>query len=395
MTVALYGIVVWLVALLLRGQWSVSLVWRWAGLTIAVLAYELWLLWHLLEQHHRPGESRLLPGLGIGNALTMFRGLAYGLLAGFLLTPWPIGFLAWLPALLYTLAGIADYFDGSLARKSNHATVLGEILDMEYDALGLLVAVTVAIHFGQLPAIFIIIGAARYLFVLGLALRCRQGKTIHDLMPSDIRRVLAGLQMGFLSVALWPITPPALATLAGGILAVPFLAVFTRDWLVVSGAIDPTSSRYLNLSEISTRVIAGWLPLAVRLLTAAAVTAMLLDASLDFETWASVLAALGLPGATGWAALFLLLQLVGIPFLALGVAGRFISLLLMAPVGFAIAAAGPAPANIIALSGCLYLLIFGTGYKSLWTPEDGILNRRSREEAVLRERNAAGDEEDV
>lgn len=66
---------------------------------------------------------------------------------------------------------------------------------------------------------------------------------MYDLPDSNIRRPLAGLQMGVLTVALWPLATPQIMTLAGLFFVIPFLAAFLRDWLVVSGVLDPDSGR--------------------------------------------------------------------------------------------------------------------------------------------------------
>ena len=111
-----------------------------------VLAYGLGVCWVKLDQNHRPGESTLLPVLGLGNNLTLFRGLVLSLLAGFLFLPRPAhGLLAWTPAILYTTLAVLDYLDGYVARVTNQATKLGEILDGVFDALGLLIAVGLAV----------------------------------------------------------------------------------------------------------------------------------------------------------------------------------------------------------------------------------------------------------
>lgn len=133
----------------LRPVWPAS--GRWLALSGLVLGYVLWVLWRNLSANHRPGESELLPALGPGNALTLVRGLCIGLLGGFLFGSWPVGALAWVIVLLYTVTDIADLLDGYLARRANHVTELGGVLDIEYDGLGTLVVILLAISFGQLP----------------------------------------------------------------------------------------------------------------------------------------------------------------------------------------------------------------------------------------------------
>ncbi|NOZ72848.1 MAG: CDP-alcohol phosphatidyltransferase family protein, partial [Chloroflexi bacterium] len=185
-------------ASLLSTFWPQSWVMIWAMVTTVALLHIWSLTWRNLDSHHPPEQEQLFPSLGPGNLLSLFRALLLACLAGFILLPWPPGGWAWLPALLYTLAGIIDYFDGYVARRSGFVSPLGEFLDIELDALGVLIVVSVAIHLGHLPVWFVIIGLARYLFMFGLSWRQRLHKPVYPLPPSVSRRVLAGLQMGFL-----------------------------------------------------------------------------------------------------------------------------------------------------------------------------------------------------
>ncbi len=169
---------------------------RWVVFASLAMAYCLWVVWRGLIENHRNGEHLLLATLGWGNRLTLMRGLAISLVAGFLFSPWPQGALAWLPVLLYTIADIADYLDGYVARVTNHATKLGERLDMEFDGLGMLVVSVLAVWYGQLPWWYLTLGLARYLFVFGLWWRERQGLPVYEIQPSVHRRIFAGFQMG-------------------------------------------------------------------------------------------------------------------------------------------------------------------------------------------------------
>ena len=91
---------------------------RWLMISALVVAGEFWFLRRVLDQNHPPGQKELYPDLGSANRLTIFRGIAYAWMAGFLLMPRPGGLMDWLPALLYGGASIADVFDGYLARRS-------------------------------------------------------------------------------------------------------------------------------------------------------------------------------------------------------------------------------------------------------------------------------------
>src|SRR3990172_12262977 len=118
--------------------WQPGYALRWLVLALCLSAYLLWVLWRGLPDNHRVGEKHLFPDFGAGNNLTLVRGILLAALAGFLFSPLPPGGMAWLPGLIYTLAAIADLFDGYLARRSNQVTQLGEKLDMSLDGLGVL-----------------------------------------------------------------------------------------------------------------------------------------------------------------------------------------------------------------------------------------------------------------
>jgi CDP-diacylglycerol--glycerol-3-phosphate 3-phosphatidyltransferase len=105
---------------------------------------------------------------------------------------------------------------------------------MEVDAVGILIASLGGILLGKLPLGYAAIGLARYVFVLGIAVRKRAGKPVRDLDASGLRRLLAGLQMGFLAAALWPQVPQALSVAAAYPLGAATLFMFLRDWLFVS-----------------------------------------------------------------------------------------------------------------------------------------------------------------
>ncbi len=359
----LFALVLWIGYQLLSVTRDPAFARRWAIVAAAALVYELGHLWRGLKDNHRPGESRLLPVLGAGNVLTMLRGLALGLLAGFLLSPWPAGGLAWLPALLYSLAIVADYLDGYLARITHHATVLGENLDIEFDALGILVASSLAVSYHQLPWWYLFIALSRYLFLFGIWWRKRRGRPVYDLPPSTHRRIVAGFQMGFTSVMLWPIVYPPGTTLAGVAFAIPFTVSFVRDWLVVSGRLDPASARYLEASRVVTLVFTRWLPVLLRIGLVALMIGFILP----------------LPGFTGSA--IGLVALAATMMLALGVAGRLAALGLLVAASANIFTSGLYLYNGFLLVSAVALMLLGSGTLSCWRPEDAILRWRAGDKA--------------
>jgi CDP-diacylglycerol--glycerol-3-phosphate 3-phosphatidyltransferase len=209
---------------LLSAVWQPEFALRWLGLTTAVIAYNLWILWRGLPFNHRPGESALLSNLGAGNALTLTRGLFTAVLAGFLFSPWPEGGLAWIPGILYLLVIVSDFFDGYLARITNHTTRLGEKLDLSLDGLGVLIGAGLAVQYQQVPPWYLSVALARYLFLIGVWVRKKQDKVVYPLPPNISRRIFAGFQMGFLAVVLLPLFSPP-----GTHLAALFFALWTGD----------------------------------------------------------------------------------------------------------------------------------------------------------------------
>jgi CDP-diacylglycerol--glycerol-3-phosphate 3-phosphatidyltransferase len=369
-------LVVWLAFYLwLKNVWPYS--GRWLALSGLVLAYSLWILWRHLPANHRYDKSDLLPRLGPGNALTLLRGLCIGLLAGFLFGPWPPGALAWVIVLLYTVTDVADYFDGYLARRADHVTPLGGVLDMEFDGLGTLVVILLAVSFGQLPWWYLGLGLARYLFVFGMWLRRRLGRPIHDLPPSAHRRVFAGFQMGFLSVVLWPILPRPMAFIAGTLFAAATALGFLRDWLVVSGGLDPANRRYLSGQRALYRLFAIVMPPVWRVILIIGMFSIITAGwPLPPAAWRELFVAWGVPGPGVLAALLAAIAVVGAPLVGLGVLPRVLSVALSLPIGFDFISRGLHWDNGLALVPIVMLMLLGPGSFALWPVEEKVIFRR-------------------
>ena len=374
--IAALWLVVWLAFYgLLRGAWPLA--GRWLILSGLVLAYELWMLWRHLPANHRPGEGALLPSLGPGNTLSLLRGLCIGLLAGFLFGPWPPGALAWVIVLLYTITDVADFLDGYVARRADHVTELGSVLDIEFDGLGTLVVILLAVSFGQLPPWYLLLGLARYLFLAGLWLRRRLGRPIANMPPSAHRRVFAGFQMGFLSVVLWPIVPQSMATIAGSLFAAATGLGFLRDWLVASGALDPAASGYRRVQGMLYRLFAIWLPPLWRLLLVMALANMVRAGwPLPPMAWRELLAGWGVPAAGVLAGLAAALAILGGALVGLGMLPRLLSVALAVPIGFDIATGGLRWDNGLALVATIFIQLFGPGRFALWPVEERFMFRR-------------------
>jgi len=367
------------VALALSLQVGAAFAVRWSVLAFLVLAYILLFTRRRLPANHPPEKEMVFATLGPGNRLTLLRGMLIAFLAGFAARPQQAGWLAWMPMALYTLSDVCDYFDGYLARRARHQTVLGEELDIEFDALGLLVAVTVAVCYAALPPWYLILGASRYAYLLAnWSLRAR-GRDLRPLPPSASRRPIAGLTMGFTSAMLWPILPSAVTYIAAYVFAVPISFSFIRDWLVVSGILDSRSPGYAHLRAAAKRWLLGLFPLLLRpaaVVAGSLLTAMQLRDPIQF---AQGTGELGLPTSPTLAALFVFLEAVGLVSIALGLAGRIGAFVLLFPLSLALAWQQPTPLTTALLVCALLILILGTGIWSLAKPEERIFGRRAGE----------------
>jgi len=332
---------------------------RWLMISALTVAAVFWFLRRVLHQNHAPDRQDIYPDLGPANRLTIYRGLAYAWMAGFLLLPRPGGLLDWLPALLYVGASIADVFDGYLARKSGKVTRLGETLDMEFDGFGVLVASALAVQYGQLPLVFLLVAFARPLFVWGMLWRTRQGLPNHPMTDSDQRRIIAGLLMIFLSTVLWPIFEPPVTYAVGAVFGSAVALSFLRDWLVTIGWLRPAHPAYTRWRARLKLWALVWTPvllrIAIALLVALVVSTLLasataLPASLSWPV-AAVAAAAGLT------ALF-------------GIGARTSAGIVNAVAYLYYIFGGQSWIGLTLLVLSSLLLVLGSGYFTLWVPEE-------------------------
>ena len=367
------------VSVLLLGYVTLSQFWsyatRWFVIASLVSLYGLHVLWRGLPKNHRAEETTLLSTLGWGNHMSLLRGLSISLVAGFLFSPWPTGRYAWLPMLLYTFADIADYLDGYLARVTNHATLLGVELDIEFDGLGMLVVSLLAVWYGQLPWWYLSLGLARYLFVLGLWCRQKWNLPIYEIPPSIHRRLFAGFQMGFMSAVLWPIVPPFMATIAGTLFALPTALGFIRDWLVAIGWLNPAGRRYVAVQRWLYILMSQWVPVLLRGILAGVMGVVLLalPARLVQPAWVELFTQWHLPKPAIWSVLFIGVAWVGTATAVIGILTRLAAFWLVFPIGFDMVTRGLGWANGVALATVICLLLLGSGSFSLWRPEDKYL----------------------
>jgi len=205
-----------------------------------ITAYVLILLRIGMPLNYHPRKKVLHSNLGYGTWITITRAMLIAILAGYLFQPWPQsrlfpGRLSWIPGTLYLTASLLDYLDGWVARAGKHETRLGAFLDINIDALGLLIAPLLAVWYGQLPGVYLSVGAAYYLLAFGIWLRKKYSKPVFEIKPRRSARIIAGFQMGFVGIALLPVISPPLTTVTAYIFMIPLLAGFVKDWMIVSG----------------------------------------------------------------------------------------------------------------------------------------------------------------
>jgi len=170
----------------------------------------------------------------LATLITVLRGAAIALLAGFVSIGQPGGLFAWLPALLFAVGTLFDAIDGAVARATDSASAYGGRLDVEIDALALLVGTLLAVRFGTAPVYFILVGFARYVFVLGIMLRQFRSLPVHSLPARQSRRMLGAMMMMVVFVLLTPVLEPRVGYWLATAAMIPFMLGFVRDWLLVT-----------------------------------------------------------------------------------------------------------------------------------------------------------------
>lgn len=334
--------------------------WRQGGywLACSLLLWSLawWQAWQRREFNRPTLQLPTYPDLGTANRLTLLRGLLIAATGGFLAIPGIDGAVLWLPAALYSAAAILDRIDGLMARRTARTSLLGSQLDTVYDALGLLLAPLLAVMSGKVHWTYLLVSGAYYIFVTGTHWRRRRGLPVHPLPPSRLRRSLAGFQMGYVAVVLWPPFGAHITVPAGFGFMVPVLLGFAVDWLVVSGRINPqrpaTATFFSVLQSFSNTQLQPLLRLSAAM---------------------AVLALTSVPTSATAAGLWLCAGL-----LLLGVGGRLAALAILVMLAWPFpAAAGWSVTMATAVYAATGTLLLGSGRFSLWQGDDRWVNRGS------------------
>lgn len=323
-----------------------------------------------LGTNHRLGEEQLLfPTLGAANWLTVLRAGAIVLLGGMLplaLVPEEElpGALGWAPGLLYLGIALADLLDGWLARRLGRQTELGKRLDMASDAAGLLIASLVAVGLGRLPAAYLLVGIAYYPFIFGIWWRQQRGLALVALPARPYGRIIAGMQMGLVGLALLPLLHPFFTDIAAYLFMIPLLAGFIRDWLVVSCRLANDSAWEERLGDLLTRQF----PLVLRVIILGCGLAML-----------------AVDGGGRISMVWQLAVVLSCLLAGLAVMGRSAALILTLLLAGHSSPFGTSIAATVLFGAAAGLMLTGTGTFSLWAPEERILHRRAGKNRAGRE----------
>ncbi len=319
--------------------------------------------WQRRHLNRASSTAAPYPTLGLANRLTLLRGGLIAATGGFLLFPAFAGIIGWLPALLYSVAAILDRVDGFVARRTNSTSVLGSELDTVFDALGLLVAPLLAVSYGKVHWSYLLVSVAYYLFQWGIHSRHKRELPVYPLAPSQLRRTLAGFQMGYVAVVLWPPLLAQVTVPAGFGFMVPLLLGFAVDWLVVSGRIRPeqpgTADFFRRLAAFSVGVFQPALRVALLLALAVLLT------TTAQETTATAAQSIVIALSCGAALLILL-----------GIAGRAGALIVLMLLAWQPASAALDPLSAVALFSAIGILLLGCGRYSLWQGDDHWVNRQ-------------------
>lgn len=202
----------------------------------AVLA-GLWLAAAAVDRSNERGDSSgpdpARAGITLATWVTLVRGGLVAAVAGLVAAVGlnASGAIAWLPGVGVGLAAALDRVDGWLARSRDAETALGERLDIETDALLVLVAVTAVVLEGLAPAPVLAVGLARYLYLVGQTLRRRRGGPTGGESLRWLNRLMYVAMILTLWLAVLPITDAAVTRPLVTAVAVPFLLNFVRSWL--------------------------------------------------------------------------------------------------------------------------------------------------------------------
>jgi len=344
--------------LVLAAVWSWLSAAQWlgqAGLLWMLVTYQAR---HSLPLNRKSPEAVLYPRLGLANRLTIVRGWLIACTGGFLFQHAPAGVLALMPAGFYGLAAIIDRIDGFAARKTGQVSQMGMELDTVFDALGLAIAPLLAVCYGKIHWSYLLVSCAYYLFRWGLSYRQNNALPLFPLQPKLSRRAIAGFQMGFIAVVLFPVFQPPATHIAGFAFMLPVLCGFLIDWLLVSGRIsDESVITHEVLKRGEKRIYLFTQPTLRLLLAGLLLTGLFRHSSLSESPLI-----LGAMLACGL-------------LILLGIMGRAVALVLLLLLGAENSSQLVTLVDGLVLPITVWILVLGTGHFSWWRWDEDWVNR--------------------
>ena len=178
------------------------------------------------------------PGIGVANRVTLARSVLVLPVAALTLQPGALVLerAYWWIISLAAVAMLLDGTDGRVARRTRTTSAFGARFDMELDAFLLLALSVLVWQSGKVGAWVILIGALRYLFVVGgLFWVALAG----ELLPSERRKIVCAVEGVALLVCLGPIVPASVAGVvaAGALAALVYSFAVDVRWLASN--LDP------------------------------------------------------------------------------------------------------------------------------------------------------------
>jgi CDP-diacylglycerol--glycerol-3-phosphate 3-phosphatidyltransferase len=334
----------------------------WSLPAAVVLAGFFFRLRSSLHLNHPPTDPAPRPSLGAANILTVVRAALAASLAGFLFPP-PTAAAGvgwdWLPGLAYLTAAAMDSADGYVARITDNVTRLGELLDTQVDAFGLLLASLLLVSRAKAPLPYLWVGVGYYALQAAFRLRRSSARFVGRVSPRREARWLAGCQMAFAALALLPVFGPEATRPAAWVMTVAMAASLGLDWSIACGQAPENGAALSAVQPRLGRLLARGLPLALRTATAGGLILTLYASPPD------ALEAVPTPVR--------MMAVAGTVLCALGVAARAAAMLLSLLCALWLVPSVPGSSASFTLMAALALMLTGAGYPRVCQPEDRVL----------------------
>lgn len=180
-------------------------------------------------------------GMGAGNRVTLARLVLVCLVGSAIAVPSEAlgDRFVWALVPIATLAALLDALDGSIARATGSVSAFGARLDMEADALFVLILSVLLWRLDKAGVWVVAIGGMRYAFLAAMLIVPRLRRA---LPPSQRRQTICVVQIVALIVAMAPVVPPLAATLLAAAALALLVWSFAVDiaWLLRTAPDDIT-----------------------------------------------------------------------------------------------------------------------------------------------------------